>query len=1160
LAAVFHLLRPDRFIVDADDPECLVGREGEIKDLADACEKTPVVFLEGESGTGKSALALAGLVPFLRTPAKSRQLVPVVLHASSLSWQDGLRTELARALARLSLEDCKLLGDGDGFGAADVFTMLGALPRHAPRRLLVIVDQVDDYLIAHRDHMRRRHTAFTPEELVQANADWGAVATLVKDDRLRLLLICRNDIFSRLDSFRFGKTVTFTLDRIDRTLITPLLDRLTRDDGKGLVVENPDDGWSHLKKRLLRDLSAATPHILPIQLAVALESLRLFSTLTVREYARQGGARGLERLHIQRRLAEIAGSRRLKVRALLRGLMLLVTERGEATQRATREAFCKVVLGRPADGLEFEPVIDHLERSRILRRQWRDDGEYLLLHHDYLAHSIWEAHGYANRWVEFLRQRNREFTDALNWWQCWRTLLPPITLVHLVGQRLRGRLRFGEHGSFVWWSLLRFAPLILFCVCLWLGSRWMNGRDQEMRAEGVFAEAMFGNLGDPEEAKEWTRLADAKEDSRFRAAQRGLAKPVVAHKLETKPETLTRAVVGLDPTGKLRRQFAFEILSPNAGIDPESVILVLRTIRLRTRDARSLTTTVVERMKTEQDGMLFASLGQTLGLVCGELETRDVQSTAPALIGRITAEMATEKDRAVFARLGQTLDLLCGKLEARDVQPAAVALIARMATEKESAALSRLGQTFARLSKKLDVTEVQPVAAALVAQMRVEENSETLAELGRTLSLFNGKTRGEHLRPAVRVLVERIKSEENQVRLYALGKTLALLCRTLEPKDQQFAASALVERMKGEESTYTLASLGNVLCLLNVKLEAKIAHAAAAALVDRMKTDRGPDFCSLASPLALLSGQLEVPDVQVAAGALAERMKTEKNSERLVSLGEALVPLVGKLDATELRIAATTLLERMKLEENSHQLARLAVAFGPLSGNLEAGEIQRAIAVLVQQLIKEKGPGAIANLGAALELVSERVVYRDVQAASAALVERMKTETDMESLVCLAEVLRSLSGRLMPRDIQAAVATLVGRVKTEENSGSRTKLSEALAGFSDYLRPEDARISLANLSKLAQVEVPGKNQAVAWTRLEAVAHREMGVPKRMQEYVDLLGSPLVVGEAREALLGGMEGLAGPNVKFDGDLWVFVEWATSSHQGKAMHLTLDLRKH
>jgi hypothetical protein len=191
------LLRPDRFLISADDPRHLVGREKEVKELCGECEASPLVFLKGESGAGKSALVQAGLLPRYRAPAEPgaepHRLLPVRLDASGLSWEDGLRAELARCVANLSEQDRALLAAKEPLGSDDVFPWLSQLPSNASRRLLLVVDQIDDYFVTHREHFLSGRKVITPEELERTNPDWAALAGLLRKGRIHLLLVCRND-------------------------------------------------------------------------------------------------------------------------------------------------------------------------------------------------------------------------------------------------------------------------------------------------------------------------------------------------------------------------------------------------------------------------------------------------------------------------------------------------------------------------------------------------------------------------------------------------------------------------------------------------------------------------------------------------------------------------------------------------------------------------------------------------------------------------------------------------------------------------------------------------------------------------------------------------------------------------------------------------------
>ena len=64
-----RLLWPEALLIDPDNPDHLRGRTDEVRRLSQAVSTRPLVFLEGESGSGKSALIRSGLIPALRNPS-----------------------------------------------------------------------------------------------------------------------------------------------------------------------------------------------------------------------------------------------------------------------------------------------------------------------------------------------------------------------------------------------------------------------------------------------------------------------------------------------------------------------------------------------------------------------------------------------------------------------------------------------------------------------------------------------------------------------------------------------------------------------------------------------------------------------------------------------------------------------------------------------------------------------------------------------------------------------------------------------------------------------------------------------------------------------------------------------------------------------------------
>ena len=185
----------------------------------------------------------------------------------------------------------------------------------------------------------------------------------------------------------------------------------------------------------------------------------------------------------------------------------------------------------------------------------------------------------------------------------------------------------------------------------------------------------------------------------------------------------------------------------------------------------------------------------------------------------------------------------------------------------------------------------------------------------------------------------------------------------------------------------------------------------------------------------------------------------------------------------------------------------------------------------------EQDSFALSSLGEALAGLSGKVEAQDARPLAAALVERMKVEQDSLAFSQLGLALAGLSGKLAAKDVQPLAAALVERMETEQDSFARSSLGLALAGLSGKLEAQDAGPLAAALAEAMKTrnsldEVP--RMATAWVTLERVAYAKLDLQKRIQAYIDFLRLPLVVGDARKALLDGLDQLAGE--KFGGDLW------------------------
>ena len=199
---------PDALRLQRDNPQHLIGRNEEIDDLVRTCQKQPLVFLEGKSGVGKSALLQAGLVPKLTgdpalLPVGDPALPPVYVESlvgPGQDWVGEPRGYLAKAFE-------KALGEsGREIQPADLVRVLQLVKDKLKRTPLVILDQFDDYQTRHRQRFLNGRAWLKPSKLVEQNDFWRDLCDLLDRGDIRLLIATRSDNAGGLTSVRFRRS------------------------------------------------------------------------------------------------------------------------------------------------------------------------------------------------------------------------------------------------------------------------------------------------------------------------------------------------------------------------------------------------------------------------------------------------------------------------------------------------------------------------------------------------------------------------------------------------------------------------------------------------------------------------------------------------------------------------------------------------------------------------------------------------------------------------------------------------------------------------------------------------------------------------------------------------------------------------------------------
>ncbi|MBA2451374.1 MAG: hypothetical protein H0V51_25440, partial [Chloroflexi bacterium] len=324
------------------------GREGDVQRLVEKLKAGRFLAVLGPSGSGKSSVVRAGLVPALR-----RGALP-----GSESWtirvlKPGGRplTELATHLAELgrggAMQDTldRLATDARTLDLGGALALAGQ-PEGA--RLVWVVDQFEEVFTLCRDEAERRG-------LLQ-NLLYAAT---VPEGRSVVVLTMRADFYHRCAAYPELASALAA----QQLLVSPM----DRDDLRQVIVEPARRVGLELEEGLtetILDDVAERPGALPLLEHALLElwERRRGAMLTLEGYRASGGVEGA----LAQRADAIYGTFSPEQQAIARRALLRLTQPGEGTEDTRRRAALGELVARGGEGSAVEAVLRDLTNARLL--------------------------------------------------------------------------------------------------------------------------------------------------------------------------------------------------------------------------------------------------------------------------------------------------------------------------------------------------------------------------------------------------------------------------------------------------------------------------------------------------------------------------------------------------------------------------------------------------------------------------------------------------------------------------------------------------------------------------------------------------------------------------------------------------------------------------
>jgi len=1111
-----RLLRPEVLLIDPDKPEHLKGREDDIRTLCDAVNH-PLVFLEGESGAGKSALIRSGLLPALK---EDETLLPLYMSTYGGDWESGPETQLVNELwkelseqqrqqLRLeTLDDLRtgLWPEGDSVGVlARIQNELGKTP-------LLIFDQFDDYQAQHRDRFLTKKGQWLNVKQLTVNKTtrnrfWTGIRDAIQRDAARSLFVTRSDTMGGMISVQFVEPQVYYLGRLDPAFFIALIEELVTPQGEGEkpVILNPQSGWEALKNRLVNDL-AHQHRILPIQARTALKGLIKLPYLSVATYDRAGGVTGLEAAYIEDGMTTAAARSGLDRNRVIRALMHLIDQSNPEAPKTQSRVHSRLVDQIEVSDEQLSKMMELLAqnnvgivRLRVGDETAHDSERQWSLHHDYLARSVIAAQRKAEHWQQLLIEKLRDWKQAVGWRAAWQSLLSPWQLLHVLFARLRGHVRLGGYRAYLGWSTVGLLPYLAVLLLLLIG--WDQGLDYQARkdVEPILATIRGADLSTTprgEEVLQLWRLSAGRQRLKDAFVRKCLTDSSSHSALLKRRSFVSQAIIGLDPNVDQRKRVLKELLSRrkdgplNSDSREHFFPWITDICSSSPSDFENESTIVAAELvaaiqKTTDDDQL-SSLDSALGSLADRLPATQAAEVAKAIAAAIQ-ETADDDQRI---SLGGALGSLSENLPTTRAAGVAKEIVAAMQNTNDPEQLRDLSSVLGSLGEKLPATQAVEGAKKIVAVMQNTTTPYQSNTLAKALGSLVAPFRTVHAEDVAQAIMASMQTTNDADQLSAWASALASLGEKLPATQATEGARKIVAAMQDAKSNSQLGTLANALGSLGRKLPAKQAADGAKKIVAAMKnTSDAYDLDTLASALGSLGDELPATHAEEAANVVLPAIQKTRDPEDLNALAHALGSLGGKLPATQAADGAERIVAIMQNNLDSHDLRDLVDVLGTFGDKVPATQAADGAKAVMDAIQDETNVPELGRMFDALGSLVNTFRATHAEVVAEVILANIRNTRDAHSLQKLAKALGVLGEKLSTSHAEEAANVVLAAMQDTKDLYQLYRLGVALGSLGEKLPAMQAAAGAKKIVAAMQISNDANEQSVLGTALESLGDK-----------------------------------------------------------------------
>ncbi len=418
----------------------------------------------------------------------------------------------------------------------------------------------------------------------------------------------------------------------------------------------------------------------------------------------------------------------------------------------------------------------------------------------------------------------------------------------------------------------------------------------------------------------------------------------------------------------------------------------------------------------------------------GQTENPDaLQALAEALraLGpKVTEERATEAPNQVLRQIGQT---------------------------KNPDALRALAQALQALPTKLSEAQAQEALGPVLRQIGQTTDPYALRVLAQALQALPANLTEAQASQAFYPVLRQIRKNMDFGALWALAQALQALSANLTEAQAQEALDPVLRQIRQNTHPDALPALAGALQALAPKLtEAGVSQAFGPVMQQIGQRHDSDALLALAGALQALAPKLTEAQTQEVFDPVLLGINQRTDSDALRALAGAVEALVPKLTEAQAQEAFDSVSRQIRPTTNPYTLRALARALQALPAKLTEAQAQEALDSILGQIGPTTDPNTLRALAQALQALPAKLTEAQAQRALDAVLRGIGQTTYPDERSALAQALLALAAKLSVAQVQQALPVATSSMAYAPWEDEPANWAQALVALSSRLADQDA--------------------------------------------------------------------------------------------------------